>query len=96
MPLLLSPAGAAADAHGVCAILTRLLLPWDDAILLMLLLWFLITLYKAVRSAKDKRFSQHKRWVLRHTGAGLWVAVMRLFVISQGRDTSIEHMYHHF
>jgi len=80
------------EAHGVCATLTRLLLPWDDAILLLLLLWFLGTLYMAVVSARNRRFCQHRHWVLRHAGSGLWVAVMRLFVVGQGKQ-AYAHAY---
>ena len=48
--------------------------------------WFLITISLAVWHAAHRRFSQHRKWILRHIASGIWVAVQRLYVgISNGK-----------
>ena len=43
--------------------------------------WFLFTVTMAMMEARRRRFAVHQYWILRHIGAGLWVAVMRILVI---------------
>lgn len=44
-------------------------------------LWFLASVAAAVRAARRGQFAQHRRWIVRHVGAGLWVSLMRLAVL---------------
>ena len=50
--------------------------------------WFLFTAGKAWWAARCRRFIEHQAWVIRHVGAGLWVALQRLFVNAMGPATT--------
>ncbi len=43
--------------------------------------WFAFTISIAAYYATQKKFETHRRWILRHVGAGIWIAVQRLVVI---------------
>jgi hypothetical protein len=42
--------------------------------------WFATTACVALRAAKRRDFASHKRWVYRHVGAGIWVALQRILL----------------
>jgi len=42
--------------------------------------WFLFTIVYSVWCARKKKFRQHRDFLYRHIGAGIWVAVQRLYV----------------
>lgn len=52
--------------------------------------WFLATTFKAVRAAQMRDFATHKRWVYRHVGAGIWVAVQRMFLELVQNETALQ------
>ena len=43
-------------------------------------LYFLLSILLAVQRARAKDFAGHQRWIFRHIGSGLWVAVQRIYV----------------
>ncbi|KAK9764603.1 hypothetical protein K7432_007753 [Basidiobolus ranarum] len=43
--------------------------------------WFLFTNWKAFTSARARKITEHKRWVLRHAAGGYSVMVMRIFMV---------------
>jgi len=43
--------------------------------------WFLTTLAVAVLAARRRDFVTHRKWIYRHVGSGIWVAVQRLYVV---------------
>jgi len=45
-------------------------------------LWFVITLLYSVFNATKKRYSIHRNWLYRHIGAGIWIAVQRIYVLA--------------
>jgi hypothetical protein len=56
-------------------------------------LWFALTIVVAVWQARQKRFASHRSFIYRHIGAGIWVAVQRLYVfimslLAQGKGLS--------
>ena len=43
--------------------------------------WFVLTITMAVWYATRGRFHNHRIWILRHVGSGIWISVQRLVVI---------------
>lgn len=43
-------------------------------------IWFLVTIVMATHEARHARFASHRKWILRHIAAGLWIAVQRVIV----------------
>ncbi|KAI9034498.1 hypothetical protein DFJ74DRAFT_763086 [Hyaloraphidium curvatum] len=43
--------------------------------------WFVLTGSLAWNAARKRRFDTHRRWVLRHLSAGLWVSLQRVVVL---------------
>ena len=44
----------------------------------------------ALTKAKRGEYASHQRWVLRHVGSGIWVALQRLYVITCAGATEEE------
>ena len=44
--------------------------------------WFCLTISMAVWHATRRRLTEHRKWILRHVGSGIWVAVQRLMVVA--------------
>jgi hypothetical protein len=44
--------------------------------------YFLGTGIWALRCAMQRRFTSHQHWVIRHVGAGIWVAIQRLLLLT--------------
>lgn len=43
--------------------------------------WFLFTLACGIWAARTRKLRSHRRWMLRHAAAGLWVAVQRVLMV---------------
>jgi hypothetical protein len=52
--------------------------------------WFVVTAFLALRAAQRREFAAHKRWIYRHVGAGIWVAVQRIFVELVENETALQ------
>ncbi len=82
IPLLLSQEGISmANEYGIFGIIARILLPYDRIIMVAISVWFISTIFFAIKATREKKFQQHRAWIYRHAASGLWVAVMRLFVV---------------
>jgi hypothetical protein len=53
-----------------------------DLIMLSQTAWFAITAVVALQAARQRRYAEHARWMLRHVAAGIWVAVQRILVLA--------------
>ena len=82
IPKLLSEDGVAiANQYGLFGNIARALIPYDRAIMLIISVWFSSTIFLAIRAARARKFQEHRGWIYRHAASGLWVAVMRIFVV---------------
>jgi hypothetical protein len=70
-------AAAAAAAAAAAGGLTTFLPPFNLVGVRMLAVWFISTGVAAGVTAVRGEFTSHRRWALRHVGAGLWVAAQR-------------------
>ena len=52
-----------------------------DMFLVAVTIWFVITAIIAVMHAKKKNILLHQKWMIRHIGAGIWVAIQRILII---------------
>jgi len=43
-------------------------------------IWFLYTLFTAVQAARKGNIRKHERFMIRHVGSGIWVALQRLLL----------------
>jgi hypothetical protein len=64
-----------------------------EAFLCLEAVWFGFTALSALDAARKRRFEVHRRWMVRHIGAGLWVSIQRFMlmvfsVVAGARNTS--------
>ena len=52
--------------------------------------WFLATACLALRAAQRRDFAAHKRWIYRHVGAGIWVAIQRMYLELVVNETALQ------
>jgi hypothetical protein len=44
-------------------------------------LWFLYTAARAWSAARQARYKEHRKWIIRHAASGYWVVVMRVILV---------------
>lgn len=49
--------------------------------------YFAFTAILALKYAREKQFAWHKKWVIRHIAAGLWVALQRCYLVFRSPTT---------
>jgi hypothetical protein len=47
----------------------------------VLSLFFFFSMVRAVQLARQKRFCEHRAWIIRHLGSGIWVALQRIYLM---------------
>lgn len=48
--------------------------------LILLTFYFMGTSLAALKSARDRKFAAHEKWIVRHISSGIWVALQRVLI----------------